>query len=83
MRPAWLLATMLWVAGPAAAQPIPPHPDALRFKPLAYTPPSSADHRATLPNGMVVFVAEDRTLPLVSVTVMTRTGSYLDRKSVV
>jgi len=78
MRTAVLLASLACVAGPAAAQPIPPHPDALRFKPLAYTPPSPADHRAALPSGMVVFIAEDRTLPLVSVTVMTRTGVYLE-----
>ena len=40
-----------------SAQDIPPHPDALTFAPLAYTPPKPADHRVALPNGMVLFVA--------------------------
>jgi predicted Zn-dependent peptidase len=80
MSRAALLACMLAVAVavPAAAQPVPAHPDALRFQPLAYSPPSPAEHRVALPSGMVAFVAEDRTLPLVSLTIMTRTGTYLE-----
>jgi zinc protease len=65
-------------AAPTAPPPIPAHPDALRFKPLVYTPPNPAEHRVVLPNGMVVFFAEDRTLPLVSVSLLTRTGAYLE-----
>jgi predicted Zn-dependent peptidase len=78
MRNAALAACILAAAGPAAAQVIPPHPDALQFKPIAYTPPAPAEHRVALPGGMVLFVAEDRTLPLVSLTVMIHTGSYLE-----
>jgi zinc protease len=79
MRRAVLLVASLAVLGvPAAAQPIPPRPDALRFKPLAYAPPSPADYRVVLSSGMVVFVAEDPLLPLVSLSVITRTGAYLD-----
>jgi len=80
MSRAALLASVLAVAVtvPAAAQRLPTHPEALRFQPLAYSPPSPADHRVTLANGIVAFVAEDRTLPLVSLTVMTRTGAYLE-----
>ena len=62
----------------APAPSIPEHPDKLVFEPLAYTPPRAADHRVVLKNGMVVFIAEDPTLPLVDIAVTVRTGSYLD-----
>ena len=63
---------------PAPATAIPDHPDKLRFEPIAFTPPRAADHRVVLKNGMVVFIAEDRTLPLVSIGLTVRTGQYLD-----
>jgi zinc protease len=74
-----LLAAAVQAApAPAAPQTIPAHPDALVFKPVAYTPPRAADHRVVLKNGMVVFIAEDRTLPLVEIVLTVRTGGYLD-----
>ena len=42
------------------------------------TPPRPADHRVVLKNGMVVFIAEDPTLPLVNIALTVRTGSYLE-----
>jgi predicted Zn-dependent peptidase len=66
-------------AAPAAApQSIPDHPDQLVFRPIAYTPPSARDHRVVLKNGMVVFIAEDATLPLVNISLLVRTGAYLE-----
>lgn len=68
-------------AAPPARPPvaaIPAHPDQLKFKPVEYAPPSAAEHRVALPNGMVVFIAEDRTLPLVNVSVLVRAGAYLE-----
>jgi len=65
-------------AAPAPAPAIPDSPDTLVFKPLAYTPPRAADHRVVLKNGMVVFIAEDPTLPLVDINITVRTGGYLD-----
>jgi zinc protease len=65
-------------AGTGAAQEIPSHPDRLSFKPLAYSPPSARDHRVVLKNGMVAFVAEDRALPLVNISILVRTGHYLE-----
>ena len=62
----------------AQAPAIPANPEALVFKPLAYTPPRAADHRVVLKNGMVVFIAEDPTLPLVDIVLTVRTGGYLD-----
>jgi predicted Zn-dependent peptidase len=66
------------LALPAAAQPIPDHPDQLTFKPINFTVPRASDYRAPLKNGMVVYIAEDRTLPLVNISILIRTGSYLD-----
>jgi predicted Zn-dependent peptidase len=74
-----LLAAAVQAAGaPAPAQPIPANPEALVFKPIAYTPPRAADHRVVLKNGMVVFIAEDPTLPLVDIALTIRSGGYLD-----
>ena len=67
----------LGVAGPASAQ-IPDHPDKLVFQPIAYTPPDARAHRVVLKNGMVVFIAEDPTLPLVNISLLVRTGVYLE-----
>ena len=70
-------ALALALAVPASAQ-IPDHPDKLTFRPIAYTPPSASAHRVVLSNGMVVFIAEDRTLPLVNISLLVRTGAYLE-----
>jgi predicted Zn-dependent peptidase len=64
--------------GPASAQTIPRHPTDLIYSLLDFTPPAAADHRHELSNGVVVFVVEDHELPLVSVSLTVRTGTYLD-----
>jgi predicted Zn-dependent peptidase len=66
------------LGAPSAAQQIPDHPDKLVFEPIAYTPPSAKDYRVVLKNGMVVFIVEDKTLPLVTLSLTVRTGSYLE-----
>ncbi|MFN8095963.1 MAG: pitrilysin family protein, partial [Vicinamibacteria bacterium] len=72
------LAAVTAAAPPARAQAIPDSPDKLSFPPLAFQPPRAADHRVVLKNGMVVFIAEDKALPLVNVSITVRTGSWLD-----
>lgn len=62
----------------APVSAIPPHPRELRFAPLDYQPPDPARHRQVLENGVVGYFVEDRELPLVTVTVLIRGGSYLD-----
>ena len=57
---------------------IPAHPNELVFPTLEYTLPKATDHRHVLSNGVVVFVVEDHTLPLVDISVLVRTGEYLD-----
>ena len=62
----------------AQTSQIPAHPNDLIFPTLEYTPPKATDHRHVLSNGVVVFVVEDHTLPLVDVSLLVRTGGYLD-----
>ena len=68
----------LVAAGAVSAQPIPAHPADLSYDLLDFTPPAAADHRHELSNGVVTFVVEDHELPLVSISLMIRTGTYLD-----
>ena len=67
------------VSGAAVlAQPIPIHPRELVFDDLSFEPPSADEHRFELSNGVVVYVVPDHSLPLVTVSVLVHTGSYLD-----
>ena len=77
MIAATLALALLQAAPLAAPQGIPDHPDKLVFQPISYTPPAARDHRVVLSNGMVVFIAEDPTLPLVNISLLVRTGGYL------
>lgn len=61
-----------------AERGIPEHPRLLEYPPLEFTPPDREAHRHPLPSGVVVYVVEDRTLPLVDVEVLIRAGSYLE-----
>ena len=72
------IAALGGVTATTSAQTIPAHPRELTFDPLEFEPPAAERHRHTLSNGVVVFVVEDHTLPLVSVSVTVRTGSYLE-----
>jgi len=78
-----LLAFVLLTLSPAgilAQQPsnIPAHPRELKYTTLSYTPPKREQYRHVLSNGMVAYLVEDHDLPLVSVSTLVRTGSYLD-----
>lgn len=61
-----------------AALAVPPHPDKLTYPKFAYVPPTAKEYRAVLKSGPVAYVAEDRELPLVSISVTLRGGTYLD-----
>ncbi len=77
VRPAALALLGALVLAPAA-QGIPPHPDKLTWPKFAYQPPSPKEYRTVLKSGPVAYVAEDRELPLVSISVTLRGGTYLD-----
>src|SRR5260370_12791068 len=65
-------------APPTPAQEIPPNREQLTLKPLGYTPASARDYRVVLKNGMVAYVAEDKALPLVNISITLRTRSHLE-----
>lgn len=62
----------IWSAAPRAL----PDPDRLRYAPLSFDPPLA--ERIILANGLVVYLLEDRELPLVKITAVVRTGSIYD-----
>ena len=51
-------------------------PDRITYKPLAFTPPRA--ERATLQNGLVLYILPNHELPLVKITAVIRTGSMYD-----
>jgi zinc protease len=65
-------------AAPAFPQAIPDNPETLVFKPIAFAPPKAAQYRVVLKSGVVVYISEDRTLPLVNIALTLRGGRYLE-----
>ncbi len=61
-----------------AADPIVKHPGELRFPRREFTPPDPARSRHKLSNGATAFLVEDHELPLVNISVLVKTGDYLD-----
>lgn len=55
---------------------LPKHPRDLVFPKLAYDPPDPAAYRRELDSGSVAYLVEDHQLPLVTVAVTLRAGSY-------
>jgi len=68
---------VLVVAAVASAQ-IPDRPEKLTYPSLVWNVPNPTPLRAVLPNGVPVYVSEDRMLPLVNVQVLFRGGRYLE-----
>ncbi|AEB12656.1 M16 family metallopeptidase [Marinithermus hydrothermalis] len=64
------------LAAPPGVPPDWPDPFAMRFDPIAFTPPEP--QRFELPNGIVVYLLEDHTLPLVEGVAYVRASSLLD-----
>ncbi len=91
---ATVLIAVLWISFPAAAavaaapggsagiaEPtIAAHPRELKFGELRFEPPKADAYRHKLKNGVVVYLAEDHTLPLVNVQLLVRAGAFLDTK---
>ena len=71
----WL--TCLSISLAATAADIPDRPEKLDFPPLIYEPPDPADYRVALKTGPVAYVVPDRELPLVNISILIRTGSYV------
>lgn len=68
---------------PAAknAQPsvaIASHPRELKFDPFSFQPPRAENFRVPLKSGPVAYVASDRELPLVTISITVRTGDWVE-----
>lgn len=66
------------ITGSAIASEIPDRPEKLTHPPLTFEPPHPSEHRHVLDQGVVAYLVPDRTLPLVDIDVMIRTGDYLN-----
>jgi zinc protease len=75
---AMALAVIASTATFASTISIPPRPELLEFPPLEYEPPNPRPFRVPLQSGPVAYVVEDRELPLVQISILVRTGSYLE-----
>jgi predicted Zn-dependent peptidase len=75
-----ILATALvaLVALPAVADDLPKRPENIQFRPLVFNAPKAADYRHVLSNGIVVFLAPSRELPLIDLTMTFRGGGFLE-----
>lgn len=74
-----LLFLIIFFAGASLAAPQPPpftNPDRLSYPPLYFKPPQA--ERLMLNNGMILYILEDRELPLVNIHIAIKTGSYFD-----
>ena len=70
----------LCLLGSTFAADIVKHPRDLKYPPLNYQPPKASDYRHKLAGGATAFLVPDTTLPLVSISVIVRTGSWLEPK---
>ncbi len=57
---------------------IPAHPNDLKYPPLEYKMPPATQFREVLSNGVVVYVAEDRMLPVFDLTITLRAAEAFD-----
>jgi predicted Zn-dependent peptidase len=71
-------ATLATSTPPADAADLPARPEQLKYPPLKYAPPKAADYRVKLANGIAAYLAPDKAIPLVTVTVLMRVGPDLD-----
>lgn len=78
------IVALLALAGAAAlapalhAQDLPARPEKLAFKPLDFNAPKAADFRRTLADGIPVYMAPSKELPLVNLTLSFRGGAFMD-----
>lgn len=61
-----------------AETPIPAHPDKLEYPKLDYKIPSAGQFREVLTNGMVVYIAEDRMLPIFDLHITLSAATAFD-----
>jgi predicted Zn-dependent peptidase len=82
-----LLATIAFATAAALAPALfagdlPARPEKLEFKPLDFKAPRAADYRRTLADGVPIYMAPSKELPLVNITLSFRGGAFMDPKEV-
>ncbi|MGD2109234.1 MAG: pitrilysin family protein [Phycisphaerae bacterium] len=76
---AFAMTVVLCVGGfVQAQQPLPAHPNELKYAPLDFKLPPPSELREVLSTGTVVYIAEDRMLPTFDLTVTLRAASATD-----
>lgn len=81
MKRVWLACSCLGLAASslqATPRALPSHPRELRFDSARFEVPDAERFRHVLSNGVVVYIVEDHTLPLVDLAVALRAGEFLD-----
>jgi zinc protease len=61
-----------------ASADIPDRPEKLTFPPFEFQPPKAEPYRVPLQNGPVLYIAEDRELPLVTISIAVHTGDWVE-----
>jgi len=61
-----------------AAAVIPDRPEKLTFPPFVFQPPKAEPYRVPLKSGPVAYVAEDRELPLVNISISIHAGDWVE-----
>jgi predicted Zn-dependent peptidase len=71
---------VFWLCGLClrAGESIPDRPEKLEFPPLQYSPPHADEYRVALKSGPVAYLVPDHELPLVNLSILVRTGAYLE-----
>lgn len=72
------LAMMLIYAPTAGAGDIVDHPEKLKYDKLKYEPPEAKDYRYQLKCGATAYIAENREMPTVDLSIQFQTGSVYD-----
>ncbi len=78
MKHLLLVTVVLTAVATLHAAEIPSHPQELKYPVLKYDPPRAADFRHKLATGGTAYLVEDHELPLVNLSVLVRTGRYLE-----
>ena len=61
-----------------AGDELPVRPEAIDFGELTFDPPSATEFKSTLSNGVVLYLLQDRALPLINISFSFSGGDYLD-----
>jgi len=70
--------TFLTIFSLVLGEDLPARPEQLQFPPLEYQPPEPDQLRVELDNGIPVYIAEDRILPLITLGISFRGGKYME-----